>query len=233
METKQNSFFAPRIVLGLGIILIGVLFLLGNMDIIDSHDYVRFWPVILVIVGIAYLIQCQHGPGLFWGIILTFIGTAMLLDRLYFINFNLWNYWPLILVGAGIMMILRASSSRRRTEFSEAETSDANSFIKAVAIMGGFKRMNNSQDFKGGELTAVMGGFELDLRDASIKGEAIIDIFTLMGGMSMRVPEDWLVIFDVTPFMGGYDDKTRPPKENTKRLIIRGTTIMGGIEIKN
>ena len=233
METKQNSFFAPRIVLGLGIILIGILFLLGNMDIIDSHDYVRYWPVIIMIVGITYIIQCQHGPGRIWGVILTFIGTAMLLDRLYFINFNLWNYWPLILVGAGIMMILRASSSRRRMAFSETETKDANSFIKAVAIMGGFKRMNNSQDFKGGELTAIMGGFELDLRDASIHGEAVIDIFTMMGGMSMRIPEDWLVIFDVTPFMGGYDDKTRPPKEGTKRLIIRGTTIMGGIEIKN
>ena len=78
-----------------------------------------------------------------------------------------------------------------------------------------------------------MGGFELDLRDASIKGEAVIDIFTMMGGMSMRIPEDWLVIFDVNPFMGGYDDKTRPPKQSTKRLIIKGTTIMGGIEIKN
>ena len=69
--------------------------------------------------------------------------------------------------------------------------------------------------------------------DASIKGEANIDVFTLMGGMSMRIPEDWLVIIDVSPFMGGYDDKTRHPIENTKRLLIRGTTIMGGIEIKN
>jgi predicted membrane protein len=233
METNQNSFFAPRIVLGLGIILIGILFLLGNMNIIDSHDYVRYWPVIIIIVGIAYLIQCQRGPGRIWGVILTFIGAAMLLDRLYFIRFSLWDYWPLILVVAGIMMIVRASSYRHRMVLSHAETDDANSFIKAVAIMGGFKRMNNSQDFKGGELTAIMGGFELDLRDASIKEEAIIDIFTMMGGMSMRIPEDWLVIFDVTPFMGGYDDKTRPPKESTKRLVIRGTTIMGGIEIKN
>jgi len=233
METKQNSFFASRIVLGLGIILIGILFLLGNMNIIDSHDYVRYWPVIIIIIGIAYIIQCQHGPGRIWGVILTFIGTAMLLDRLYFINFNLWNYWPLILVAVGIMMILKASSHRRHMTFSEAETKDANSYIKALAVMGGFKRMNNSQDFKGGELTAIMGGFELDLRDASIHGEAVIDIFTMMGGMSMQIPEDWLVIFDVTPFMGGYDDKTHPPKDSTKRLVIRGTTIMGGIEIKN
>ncbi|MGD0036862.1 MAG: DUF5668 domain-containing protein [Bacteroidota bacterium] len=233
METRQNSFYAPRLVLGLGIILIGILFLLGNMDIIDPHDYLQYWPVIIMIIGIAYLIQCQHGPGRIWGTILTFIGAAMLMDRLYFIRFSLWDYWPLILVITGIMMIVRASSHRHRMAFSEAETNDANSFIKAVAIMGGFKRINNSQDFKGGEFTAIMGGIELDLRDASIKGEANIDVFTLMGGMSMRIPEDWLVIIDVSPFMGGYDDKTRHPIENTKRLLIRGTTIMGGIEIKN
>jgi predicted membrane protein len=233
METRRNSFFAPRLVLGLGIIIVGILFLLGNMDIIDPHNYLQYWPALIMIVGLAYLVQCQHGPGRVWGVILTFIGAAMLLDRMYFIRFSLWDYWPLLLIVAGIMMIVRASSHHRRMGFSEAETNDANSFIKAVAIMGGFKRINNSQDFKGGELTAIMGGFELDLRDASIKEEAVIDVFTMMGGMSMRVPEDWLVIFDISPIMGGYEDKTRPPKESTKRLVIKGTTIMGGIEIKN
>ena len=33
--------------------------------------------------------------------------------------------------------------------------------------------------------------------------------------------------------MGGFEDKTRPPKDTTKRLIIKGTAIMGGVEIKN
>jgi hypothetical protein len=78
-----------------------------------------------------------------------------------------------------------------------------------------------------------MGGLEIDLRDASIKGEAIIDIFALMGGVEMRVPEDWLIIIDGFPFMGGFEDKTRPPKETTKRLTIKGTAVMGGVEIKN
>jgi predicted membrane protein len=233
METRQNSFFAPRLIMGLGIILIGVVFLLGNLDLIEAHDYLRYWPAILIVIGIAYLVQCQRGSGRIWGIVLTFIGSGMLLDRLYFISFSIWSYWPLILVFIGIMMIIRASSHPTNIHSSPVESSDAHSYIKAVAIMGGFKRMNNSQDFRGGELTAIMGGFELDLREASIKEEAVLDIFAMMGGMTMRIPEDWLVIFDVTPFMGGYDDKTRPPKESTKRLVIKGTTIMGGIEIKN
>lgn len=225
--------FAPRFVLGLGIILIGILFLLGNLDIINPHDYLQLWPALLVIIGIAYLIQSQNGPGRVWGIILTFIGAALLLDRLYFIHFSLWDYWPLIIIFVGVMMIVRGTHHHRDISSPIAESSDANSYIKAIAILAGFKRKNNSQDFKGGELTAIMGGLEIDLRDASIKGEAIIDIFAMMGGVEIRVPEDWLIIIEGFPFMGGFEDKTRAPKESTKRLVIKGTAIMGGVEIKN
>jgi predicted membrane protein len=233
METRHNSFFAPRLVLGLGIMAIGILFLLGNLNFLDPHEYIRLWPALLIVIGISYLIQSQNSSGRIWGIILTFVGSGLLLDRLYFINFNIWDYWPLILVVIGIMMIVKSFFIRRGITPPFAEVKDANDYIKAVAVMSGFKRKNNSQDFRGGELTAVMGGLEIDLRDASIKSEAIIDIFAMMGGVEMRVPEDWFIIIEGFPFMGGFEDKTRPPKETSKRLIIKGTAIMGGVEIKN
>jgi predicted membrane protein len=234
METKHSSFFIPRLIIGLGIILIGVLLMLGNLNIINPHEYLRLWPALIIVIGISYLFQCQNGSGRIWGIVLTFFGTGLLLDRLYFINFSLWDYWPLILVFVGIMMIVKSSFIRKglaAPPFTEAK--DANDYLKAIAVMGGFKRSNNSQNFKGGELTAIMGGLEIDLREASIKEEAVLDIFAMMGGVEMRVPEDWVIIIDGFPFMGGYDDKTRPPKETTKRLIIKGTAVMGGVEIKN
>jgi predicted membrane protein len=78
-----------------------------------------------------------------------------------------------------------------------------------------------------------MGGLEIDLHNASIKGEAVIDIFAMMGGVEMRVPEDWLVVIEGFPFMGGYENKTHAPKDTTKRLVIKGTAVMGGVEIKN
>jgi predicted membrane protein len=233
METRQQSIYTPRLILGLGIILIGAIFLLGNLDIINPHEYFRLWPAILVVIGIAYLIQGRHGAGRVWGVILTFVGAAMLLDRLYFIHFSLWDYWPLILVFVGAMMILRGTPRHRGIPFSAEESNDAHSYLKGAAILGGFKRKNNSQDFKGGELTAILGGCEIDLRDASIKGEAVIDIFAMMGGIEMRVPEDWTIILEGFPILGGFEDKTHPPKENTKRLVIKGTVIMGGAEIKN
>jgi predicted membrane protein len=201
----------------MGIILVGMLFLLGNLDIIDPHEYFRFWPAILIVLGIAYLFQSQYGSGRVWGIILIFLGSAMVLDRLYFINFHVWDYWPLIFVFVGIMMILKATR-RKNLPSTQSQVTDANSYINATAILGGFKQSNNSQDFKGGDMTAIMGGLEIDLHNASIKGEAVID---------------WLVVIEGFPFMGGYENKTHAPKETTKRLVIKGTAVMGGVEIKN
>jgi len=101
--------------------------------------------------------------------------------------------------------------------------------------MGGVVRTNDSQDFQGGELTAIMGGCEIDLRQASIKsGEATIEIFAFWGGVEIKVPEDWGVDVQAIPLLGGIDDKSRPPKGGSKKkLIITGYAIMGGAEIRN
>ena len=57
--------------------------------------------------------------------------------------------------------------------------------------MGGVIRRSNSQTFEGADLTAVMGGCEIDLRQASMApgGEAVIDVFAFWGGIDVKVPE--------------------------------------------
>ena len=94
----------------------------------------------------------------------------------------------------------------------------------------------SSQAFEGGELTSIMGGYELDLRQADIPagGEAVLEVFSLMGGGSIRVPEDWAVDAEVTPFMGGVSVATHTKNpEAGKRLRIKGLAVMGGIEVRN
>ena len=106
--------------------------------------------------------------------------------------------------------------------------------MTAMAFLGGVSRGNNSTAFRGADLMAVMGGCEIDLRRAAINGEAVIDVFTLWGGIEIRVPEDWTVVSKIVPLMGGVEDKTRPPQGATAhRLVLRGFAIMGGVEIKN
>ena len=105
--------------------------------------------------------------------------------------------------------------------------------VDITAILGGYERRVATQDFRGGEITAVMGGCELDMRSASIRGEAVINVFAFWGGVTIKCPPDWTVILLGTPILGGFEEKTIAPPDGSKRLVIRGYAIMGGVEIRN
>ncbi|PYT42475.1 MAG: hypothetical protein DMG47_15815 [Acidobacteria bacterium] len=89
-------------------------------------------------------------------------------------------------------------------------------------------------------ITAIFGGIELDLTEASIQGsEATLAITAIFGGVEVRVPPNWQVAFRGAPIFGGIEDKTRtsrsgdPANSNIKMLVITGAVIFGGLEIKN
>jgi predicted membrane protein len=107
--------------------------------------------------------------------------------------------------------------------------------VNAFAVLGGVQQSNNSQDFRGGESSAIMGGCEIDLRQASIQEEeAVINTFAMWGGIKIKVPPTWNVIVQGVPFLGGFDDKSvKPADRSAKRLVVKGTAIMGGVEVTN
>jgi len=103
--------------------------------------------------------------------------------------------------------------------------------------MGGGDRVVRSQDFRGGEVTAIMGGFGIDLRGAGIAGDsATIHIFTLWGGVDLKVPDDWNVAVAGTPILGVFTNSAHGVRQGdaaAKTLVIKGVAIMGGVEVKN
>jgi predicted membrane protein len=239
MENRKVSIISPQFVLGMLIIAVGVVFMLDNFDIISAGDFLRYWPALLIVWGISKVSQSHGSPGKTFGWILIVIGSLMLLDRLEFIAFHLHDWWPLILIIIGLNF-LRGSWMRSRTKGADdspwvSKGLDSEQFIKHIAIMSGVRRQVTSKDFRGGELTAIMGGCEIDLREADIKGEeAVIDVVAIWGGIEIRVPMGWSVSVKAMPIMGGVDDKTYPSKEGErKRLVLTGNIVMGGVEIKN
>lgn len=219
-----------QLVVGLIVIFVGVAFTLDNLGIARADDYLRYWPVGLMAIGLTKLWQARDGlGGSFSGLLFTIAGAWLLLESLEIVvRIRFWDLWPILLVLFGASMVWHGLRGRR------ASSGDSNDTVTAFALLAGVNRGNNSRTFKGGELTAVMGGCEIDLRQAAIDGDATIDVFAMWGGIEIRVPEDWTVVGRVTPLLGGFDDKTRPPQAaGTQRLIIRGFAIMGGIEVKN
>jgi predicted membrane protein len=226
---------------------IGVIFLLGNMGYLDVHKVVTFWPVILIIFGAVKIVEGHdHGytAGIFWIV----IGFLFLLGSFGIIRLTFNELWPVLLIGIGALMLWRAAIVRRArpclwasgpTEpvgSPDANTASSNSILSAKAILGGVERRIISQDFRGGDVTAIMGGCNLDFRGASIKppNQPILEVFALCGGIEIRVPEDWTVVSELEVILGGVDErKAGPPKDESKRFILRGTVLMGGVEVKN
>ena len=206
----------------------GIVFLLDNLDIVESWQILRFWPVLLIAAGIWSLFTARDRGTAFSGTLLAGVGGLLLLSFLDLIDFSIWQLWPLVLVAIGVRMLVHAGSGSR----SSVAATDANE--SCHAFLGSVQRRNRSADFRGGTASAFMGGVELDLREADLAGDrAVIRIFAMWGGIEIRIPEEWAAEVRVVQVMGGVEDKTRGPAAATKRLVLDGSVVMGGVEIRN
>lgn len=220
----------PQLITGLLIIAVGVLFLLDHLGFLRAGDYVRYWPVLLVVYGLSRMIG-RRGRGIMAGGFFLVIGVFLLLQKLDLIAFSIWEYWPVLLVVIGAMLVRRAFG--RHTESGGDGGESGDSQVNVFVMLGGIERKNSSKNFTGGEITAILGGCELDLRGATMANdEAVIDIFTFWGGIDIKVPEGWTVSVESMPLMGGCEDKTESKEGGTrKHLVIKGFVVMGGLEI--
>ena len=127
---------------------------------------------------------------------------------------------------------------------SPPQYADRSERLSMFAVWSSVRRTSAASPFRGGDITAIMGGGQLDLRLATIPPgeEAILDIVAVMGGVEILVPSGWEVSTPILPFMGGVEDKRFPPlqsdpnaarKEAGGRLVLRGLVMMGGVHIKS
>jgi hypothetical protein len=215
---------------GLVLLSIGALLFAQNLGLLNLRQYARYWALVPLLIGLVKLLTGGSRGDRVFGVILTIFGGSQLAKALGYWSPGPADVVAFVLIGVGAYFIGRGLFGRPESPV----TLDGSDWISAIAIMAGFERSNNSPNFRGGDLTAVMGGCEIDLRQASLRAPASIDVFVMWGGIELRVPEDWTVELRGTPLLAGFVDKTRPPAVATeKRLVIRGVALMGGVEIKN
>jgi predicted membrane protein len=221
---------AAKAVLGIGLLALGALLTLDNLHLLDAERYMDLWPLLLVVFGITHILQPAPSRRIGSGLVWITIGVLILLYNLAIIDVEIWDFWPVLLILVGGKLLWRALFRARR----QLET-DAASTFDATAVLGGVERRISTRNFQGGEATAIMGGCEIDLRDAGSEGDpAVINVFSVWGGIEIRVPEDWEVQVEGTAIMGAFEDKSRTTADNgSKLLIIRGLVLMAGVEITN
>lgn len=142
--------------------------------------------------------------------------------------------WKPVLAFGAVVLVLAVVFNQPDSLAQDDEVQNGSDSFNDLAFMSGVKRTNLSKDFRGGEATAVMGGIELDLRNATMdRREAVLDVSSVMGGVKIRVPDTWTVVSRINSVMGGYKDNTRHPGNDDHRLVLKGTVLMGGLQVSN
>lgn len=238
------------------LILFGAMLMLDRLEILDAAVSFRFWPVVLVALG-GWIVFDRRDTG--WsvpGFVMIGIGGLLLLNSFGLARVRFWElFWPLIFVLVGMRLIMHTPGQRRVRHGASNTAMPAalsgsipapagDGTISMFSILGSDQRTSSDKPFRGGDVTTIVGGTQLDLRRASIEpgGEAVINIFVVMGGHDLWVPPGWTVSIEVMPILGGVEDKRLPPvlddaarAANTPapRLIIRGVVLLGGLNLKN
>jgi predicted membrane protein len=232
---KGNRHDSPAqgAIFGAVVCLVGVLLLLDHLGILNVDHLWRFWPLIPMAVGAAHLAQPGRRQ---WGAFVLLIGTLFLLDSLAIMHFHWSEIWPVVIIGVGGMMIWNSIEGQHR----RGDIPDSGATMNAHAIFSGVERRVTAKDFRFARISAVFGGAELDFHDADIDGDtAELEINAIFGGVELRVPDNWHVEARNQTAFGGYSDKTRNAMRTAdatvgaKTLIISGTVMFGGVEVKN
>ncbi len=243
-RTERNWDSPGRLVPAVILIAIGALFLLSNLRIIPNTNWFDFWPVILIVIGASKLADAPRTGGYTGGVVLVGIGGLFLVSNLGLLpnGWSVWDFWPVALIAVGIMLLLERVAwpdSLGRTwarRVNPADASETSGDVNLTAVFSGGKRRVSGEDFRGGVISAVFGGFELDLRQAFMTANsAVLKIDVVFGGAEIKIPTNWCAVVKGAGIFGGYSDETLHPQmtPETKRLIVKGGAVFGGVVVKN
>ncbi len=246
-RSRSNS----RLVMGIILVIIGALFLFDNLNYLyfDIPHVIFSFPTMLILIGILILVNSEKKGA---GIIFIIIGGIWLLPRIFpFIAINGGVLFSILTIALGIYILTKrrgysshqyninrsGGSEQSGTSNPSGEFTRETDRLDDVAIFGGGHKFIVSDNFQGGNVTAIFGGSEIDLTRCKLApGQNVLEVTAIFGGTTLIVPKEWNVIINVLPLFGGFSHKgMRGPNvvinpEST--LVIKGVVIMGGGEIK-
>lgn len=232
---------------GILVVIAGSLFL-GRELGVAIPSWVFTWKMFLVALGL--LIAVKHNFRQTGWIILILVGGAFLVGDIYPAVAIKPLIWPIVIILFGLYLIFKPRHRFRRWEKWEGKHQHYNRFscvregesihedtIDSTTFMGGVKKNILSKNFKGGEVTNVFGGSEINLSQADFENTVTLELTNVFGGTKLIVPANWEISSELTSVIGNIEDK-RPVNhkiagEASKILILKGTTFFGGIEIKS
>ncbi|HXG77543.1 MAG TPA: hypothetical protein VNJ53_13340 [Gaiellaceae bacterium] len=135
----------------------------------------------------------------------------------------------LVLTGALAGFAVSGALLRRAFPSRGDETSDE---LELVSVFAGTALRSRAQAFRGGSVLSWCGGTALDLREATLAPGARLTVYTVLGGVALRVPPGWRVRSSVHALAGGVAVNVPEPEDpEAPTLVVDGLAVLGGVAV--
>ena len=242
-NSARRSGLGGRVLFGVLVIAVGVLFLVDKAGIAELDGFLDWWPSLIILYG-AWRLIANRFRSLFLPLLLIFGGVVLQLQQLDTADV-FGTIWPAFLIALGVAIVIGGMRSRNRRQRGGGSSHSASTIIDvdlgapADADDGTLHAVAGSQDrivsgdFYDGSINVVMGNGTLDMREATIVDKpATLEVSVVMGEVKVRVPTEWNARIVNSSQMGDTKD-TRRSQNNSDDpdLIIRGSVTMGSLQI--
>lgn len=227
---KKNSI--TPLIFGLVLVIIGIGYVGKTVGLWDDFTifFKGWWTMFIILPCIVGLVNHGFNMSNFIGLI---VGLFLLVMQQTEIQMLRNLMIPVILIGFGLMIIFKNQSftNKRVIDSNVTGTFHIPSYTavfssKSVVIKGG-------EEFIGASATSLFGGIELDLRNATIQDDIIIDVDTVFAGMDIKLPPDVNVKSEVSSIFAGVDIKRNNANAVGKPTVrLTGSCVFAGITVK-
>ncbi len=259
MEDKSNfkNRDSARVVGGLMLVGAGAALLMRNLGYIDVPYWLFTWPMIIILAGIYSGIK--HNFSNSGWIIMIAVGGFFLANKIDPGIRLEPAFWPAVIIGVGIVFLIRprkknwkrdtwnsgndasqhinADKEFKDYKISAPTSSEKSDYIKVDSVFSGVNKTILSKNFQGGRISCVFGGTEIDLLQADINGTVMVKMDVVFGGAKLLIPSNWTLHNEIDGAFQSVEDKRKYNPgvmvDPNKVLILKGSVVFGGIEIKS
>lgn len=227
MKMKKSN-----LIWGFIFILAGILYILNEFFGLP-FDIWDLWPLLIILPSINSMLK--NGPRV-GNIIFFFLGLAILMDSMNIVDDDILDklFIPVCLIVIGIAFIFRDRIFNRNAPKSVSgdffKQGDGDSYTAIFSA----NKVNLPHDvFVGAEITAIFGGVNMNMREAVITNDAVINCTAIFGGADIFVPAGVNIKVSGLPIFGGVTNKCMNyQNENAPTLYINATCMFGGVTVK-
>ncbi|GCD77748.1 membrane protein [Thermaurantimonas aggregans] len=224
-----------RVLPGLFIIGIGLVWMLRVAGVMIP-DWLFSWEMLLIALGLFLGIKSGFKD---WNFLLP-LGVGVIFFINDFTDLRLGKFLiPALIILLGMYVIAKNLIKPKNNSGADGfglstEHTTTDGVVKIDAFLSGIKKSYDLPEFKGGTINNLLAGVDLNLKNTKVHGTAVLTVSTLLGGVKIWLPDDVQLISEIQAVMGDVDDKRfRASSNPTGTIILRGSAMLGGIEIRS